>query len=429
VSQNDFNLDRKSIVGVLLAGGLGRRMGGGDKGLVPLAGRPLISFASDSLAPQVGALVLNANGDPARFSILELPAVADESTDFPGPLAGVLAALKWMARAMPHSALLASLPADVPFAPPDLVVRLARALSRHPEARVAVAQSRGRRHHVTGLWRRSAACEIEAALAQGHRKAETMVDRLGAVAVPFADIVIGGRAVDPFFNVNTREDLAYAAEVLGQSSPPLLWDGEMGNPEHLPPGAPPPPVPPHKGEGSPFVVGIAGWKNSGKTTLVVKLVRALAARGYRVSTIKHSHHALSPDDTGTDSARHREAGADEVLVVSPGRWMLGTAVHDEPEPLLAALLARLAPADIVLVEGYKRAEIAKIEVRRRGQGEGPPLAADDPRVIAIASDEAAGIERAGAVPVRALDDAEGLADVVLAAAGLPARKSRGIGSP
>lgn len=199
------------IAGVLLAGGLSRRMGGGDKALMVLAGRPLIQHAAARLAPQVGTLILNANGDPVRFASLGLPVVADESTDFPGPLAGVLAALHWVARERPAARAVVSVSADAPFVPVDLVGRLVDSIG---DARVAVAQSRGRRHHVIGLWRIEVAGEIADALARGERKVESMVDRLGAVAVPFDDAAIGGEAVDPFFNINTPEDLAFAEAVL-----------------------------------------------------------------------------------------------------------------------------------------------------------------------------------------------------------------------
>jgi molybdopterin-guanine dinucleotide biosynthesis protein MobB len=297
----------------------------------------------------------------------------------------VLAAVKWIAREARGSVFLASVAADVPFVPPDLVQRLAATLATHPSAGVAVARSRGRRHHVIGLWRRETESEIAAALARGERKVEAMVDRLGAVAVPFADIEIGGRNVDPFFNINTPEDLAFAAEVLARG---------------------------------PVTVGIAGWKNSGKTTLVTKLITTLTARGYRVATVKHSHHDLAPDEEGTDSARHRAAGAVEVAVVSPRQWRIGRTIHDEPEPALADVLARLGAADVVLVEGYKHASIPKIEMRRRGQGAGPPLAETDKRVFAIAADHA--VENTP-VPVFDHDDVEGLADALLASAGLRAR--------
>lgn len=217
------------IAGVLLAGGLGRRIGG-DKALVPLAGRALVAHVARRLAPQVSTLILNANGDAGRFEALGLAVVPDETADLAGPLAGVLAALSWLARERPQTRALASVPADAPFLPDDLVARLDEALRADGRAQVAVAQSRGQRHHVVGLWRMEAAGYVAAALARGERKAETVVDRLGAVAVPFADVDIGGEAVDPFFNINTQEDLAFAEEVLSRArlhrhSPP---SGEEG---------------------------------------------------------------------------------------------------------------------------------------------------------------------------------------------------------
>jgi len=207
----------ESIAGVLLAGGLGRRMGG-DKALVHLAGRPLISHAAKRLAPQVSTLVINANGDASRFAALALPVVPDETTDFPGPLAGVLAALHWATRERPETTAVVSVSADAPFLPGDLVHRLSHALRHAPDARVAVAQSHGQRHHVIALWRRDAAVDIADALARGERRAETMVDRLDAVAVQFPDVDAGGRHVDPFFNVNTPDDLAFAEEILSREA-------------------------------------------------------------------------------------------------------------------------------------------------------------------------------------------------------------------
>ena len=205
------------IAGVLLAGGLGRRMGG-DKALVQLAGRPLIEHACRRLAPQVGPLVINANGDAARFAELGLPVVADETADFPGPLAGVLAALHWFKRERPRVSWMVSVSADAPFIPEDLVSRLKDALLGAAGARVAVAQSRGRRHHVIALWVVDTAREIAEALARGERRVETVVDGLGAVAVPFSDVSVARRAVDPFFNVNTPEDLAFSEQVLASNA-------------------------------------------------------------------------------------------------------------------------------------------------------------------------------------------------------------------
>ncbi|MGE3831964.1 MAG: molybdopterin-guanine dinucleotide biosynthesis protein B [Parvibaculaceae bacterium] len=132
------------------------------------------------------------------------------------------------------------------------------------------------------------------------------------------------------------------------------------------------------------IIGVAGFKNAGKTTLVEKLVTALTAQGYRVSTVKHAHHSFDIDHEGRDSFRHRKAGATEVAVVSAGRWAIIHELRREAEPPLDEILAKLAPCDLVIVEGYKRDSHDKIEVRNLALDH-PKLAGDDPTVIAIAA--------------------------------------------
>jgi molybdopterin-guanine dinucleotide biosynthesis protein B len=157
------------------------------------------------------------------------------------------------------------------------------------------------------------------------------------------------------------------------------------------------------------VLGVAGWSGAGKTTLIVALLPRLAALGLRVSTIKHAHHGFDIDRPGKDSFRHREAGAREVLVVSGMRWAL---LHelDGPEPPLPDLLARLAPVDLVLVEGFKTSPGAKLEVHRPALGQ-PPLWPGRPEVLAVASDAPLpGCDR----PVLPLADADDIAAWVVA---------------
>lgn len=163
------------------------------------------------------------------------------------------------------------------------------------------------------------------------------------------------------------------------------------------------------------IFGITGWKNSGKTTLTERLVTELTRRGWRISTVKHAHHAFDIDKEGTDSFRHRAAGAAEVAIVSANRWALMHELRDEAEPALEAVLARLAPCDLVLVEGYKRENHAKIEVRRIDAKDRAPLAADDPGIVAVAADHPTA---AGDLPVFALDDVGAIADFVEHATGL-----------
>lgn len=134
------------------------------------------------------------------------------------------------------------------------------------------------------------------------------------------------------------------------------------------------------------VVGIVGWKNSGKTTLIEKLLRELTGRGMKVSTIKHAHHAFDIDHQGKDSYRHRQAGAEQVLVASAQRWALMHELRDKPEPSLQELLAQLTPCDLVLVEGFKHGPHSKVEIRRNG-GNGVLLADQDDTIAAVATDD------------------------------------------
>lgn len=156
------------------------------------------------------------------------------------------------------------------------------------------------------------------------------------------------------------------------------------------------------------VIGVAGFKNAGKTTLVEKLVSELTRRGHRISTVKHAHHAFDIDHEGRDSFRHRKAGASEVAVVSRHRWAIIHESRDEAEPSLGEILAKLAPCDLVIVEGYKRDTHDKIEVRNLELAH-PKLAGDDPTVVALAAN---GAVPDAPVPVFDRDDVTALASFV-----------------
>lgn len=156
------------------------------------------------------------------------------------------------------------------------------------------------------------------------------------------------------------------------------------------------------------VIGVAGFKNAGKTTLVERLVMELSQRGLRVSTIKHAHHSFDIDHEGRDSFRHRKAGAAEVAVVSNQRWAIIHESRNEDEPSLADILAKLLPCDLVIVEGYKRDTHDKIEVRNLSLDH-PKLAGDDPTVVAIAAN---GSVSDAPVPVFDRDDVSALATFI-----------------
>ncbi len=164
-------------------------------------------------------------------------------------------------------------------------------------------------------------------------------------------------------------------------------------------------------ENTPKLIGLAGWSGSGKTTLMTKLIPALANRGLKVSTIKHAHHAFDIDQPGKDSWLHRQAGATEVLVASANRFALIHELRGAPEPTLDELVARLGPADIVVVEGFRHGALRKIEIFRPELGK-PPLHPDDPMTVAVASPEPIdGL----ALPWLPLNDAEAIAGFILAA--------------
>ena len=157
------------------------------------------------------------------------------------------------------------------------------------------------------------------------------------------------------------------------------------------------------------IIGVAGFKNAGKTTLVERLVRRLTELGYRISTVKHAHHSFDIDHEGRDSFRHRAAGASEVAVVSASRWAIIHESRSDPEPSLDEILSKLAPCDLVIVEGYKRDTHDKIEVRNLALDH-PKLAGDDPTVVALA---ASGPVADAPVPVFDRDDVTALANFIV----------------
>ena len=201
--------DAPPTPGVLLAGGLARRMGGGDKPMRRIAGRTILERVIARLKPQCNGLLLTANGDPARFASFGLPVIADTVADFPGPLAGILAALDWIATNRPDVEFILSAAADCPFLPRDLVARLQRARTE-ANAQLAVAASDGQSHPVIGLWSVGLREELRHALVvEDVRKIDRWTARykLATVTWPI-------KPLDPFFNANTVDDIA-EAERLG----------------------------------------------------------------------------------------------------------------------------------------------------------------------------------------------------------------------
>ena len=211
-----MKIEKPPIPGVLLAGGLARRMGGGDKPMRRIGGRTILERVIARLQPQCDGLILNANGDPARFAGFGLPVVADTVENFPGPLAGILAALDWAAINRPEISLVLSAAADCPFLPRDLVTRLYQALVKE-NAQLAVAASDGQSHPVIGLWSVALRDELRHALVvEDIRNVGRWTARYRLATVTWQTAPI-----DPFFNANTMDDIAEAerlATLDGQSN-------------------------------------------------------------------------------------------------------------------------------------------------------------------------------------------------------------------
>src|SRR2546429_1532724 len=209
---------RLDVTGVILAGGLSRRMGGGDKGLLELAGKPMLTHVVCRLRPQVAAMVINANGDPGRFAPLGLPVVPDTIGGFVGPLAGVLAGMRWSAANAPDARWIVTAPGDAPLLPSELVSRLTAAVASRPGA-IALAQSHGELHPVIGLWPVALADDLEEQLRGGVRKVLHWTDRHGTVPVPFPPTRVCGIDIDPFFNANTPQELDQLRAMLTKGTP------------------------------------------------------------------------------------------------------------------------------------------------------------------------------------------------------------------
>lgn len=196
------------ILGVILAGGQARRLGGGDKALQELAGKPLLAHAIERLAPQVSQIIINANGDPARFDSFRVPVVADTVEGFAGPLAGVLAGMDWAAVNAPDCEWIVTCATDAPFFPGDLVARLVAAVAEGAD--MACAETNGRTHPVFGLWPVRLREDLRHALVEEDiRKVDRWTARYALAEVSFPVPV-----VDPFFNINRPEDMLEAERIV-----------------------------------------------------------------------------------------------------------------------------------------------------------------------------------------------------------------------
>ena len=343
----DDNIKAK-IGAVILAGGQGSRMGYSDKGLMMLAGRPLIAHVINRIAPQVDAVWINANQNLADYKKYGYPVITDENDDFMGPLAGMASALRNV-----RTPYLLVCPCDTPHPPADLAQRLYKALADN-DADIAVAGDGKRIHPVFCLMKTSLSASLSEQLARGELKIDKWFDTLKTVCCDFSD------QIDAFRNINTPKDLK-------------KLEIEMI----------------HFKDSTPPIIGFCAHSGTGKTTLLKQVIPILKDKGFKLGVVKHAHHNFDTDQPGKDSYELRKAGAKNMLVSSSRRWALIAEHFDEDAEATLAELVHIITRqniDIVLIEGFKHEAFPKIELHRSSLGH-PYMYQQDPHVVALAADE------------------------------------------
>ncbi|MEZ5536239.1 MAG: bifunctional molybdopterin-guanine dinucleotide biosynthesis adaptor protein MobB/molybdopterin molybdotransferase MoeA [Thiolinea sp.] len=346
MSNNDNNLSgplhTDNITGVILAGGQGRRMGGQDKGLMILNGRPLVEYLLNSLRSQTGQRMINANRNIEHYQRYGVPVVEDQVGNYQGPLAGFSTAMQHA-----QTGWIMTVPCDAPKIAPDMLQRLISALQRD-EADIAVAHDGQRLQPVHALLPVRLLPSLQAFMENGGRKIDIWYAQHKIALADFSDVA------GVFRNINTP------AQKLAMEKRP----------------------------GTPPIVGICAYSGTGKTTLMAQIIPLLKREGLQLTVIKHGHHSIELDKPGKDSYRFREAGADQVILAASTRVAIMQECHTQKEPSLQETLKLVNNdcADLILVEGFKHENYPKIEAYRPSLNK-PLLFPDDPGIIAVASDE------------------------------------------
>jgi molybdenum cofactor guanylyltransferase/molybdopterin-guanine dinucleotide biosynthesis protein MobB len=354
------------VTGVILAGGLARRMGGQDKGLLIFQGQTMVQHALNKLVQQVDALIINANRELDQYQQFGHPVMSDELSDFQGPLSGMLTALKHH-----QGDYILTLPCDSPYLSKRYRQRMMETLLASG-ADIAVATDGQRLQPVFALIPTHLQSSLEAFLQSGERKIDRWFAQHHYVEVDFSD------SPEMFINFNTPEDLERSTHIASDS--PIL--------------------------------GIAAFSGTGKTTLLKQLLPTLKQRGIHVAVVKHAHHQFDIDKPGKDSYELRESGANPMVIASSKmmaymqKWS-----QTDADPSLPALLATIDPQSVqlILVEGFKHEPIPKLELHRPSLGH-PLLFPDDQHIVAIATDDA--LDRETVIPQLNMNDVNAVADFV-----------------
>ena len=338
---------------VILAGGKGRRMGRKEKALINLLDRPLISYTLEKISGKVAPIALNVNTNLKEFKKFGYKMLEDPIKGHLGPLVGILASLNW-AKNLDQKWVL-TLPCDTPFLPENLIECLIDAKNENPDIDLVFAKSRGFKHPTIALWKTDNNLILKKAIEKGIRKIDIFTSQLKTSCVDFDEIE--NTTIDPFTNLNSPKDLLIAKQMLGKL---------------------------------PIIFGLAGWSGSGKTTLCTKLIKNFSKIGIKVGLLKHAHHKFDIDKPGKDSFNLRRAGAKPFVISSKERFAIIQENNKEEKSLyeMLEIFAKdpLSKCDIIIVEGYKKDDIPKIEVFR-SELQKPFLHTDDETIFAIASEQ------------------------------------------
>ena len=363
---------KENLSAVILAGGRGSRMGHSDKGLIMLAGRPLIEHVIERITVQVTDMYINANRNLAEYQKYGYPVITDENDDFMGPLAGIASALCNV-----QTPYLLVCPCDTPHPPTDLGQRLYNTLIEH-DADIVVADDGERIHPVFCLMKTNLRSSLSEYLAEGGRKIDLWFDKLKTVRCNFDN------RVDAFRNINTPEDLN-------------KLEDEMIN----------------TNDSTPPIIGFCAHSGTGKTTLLKQIIPILKDKGFKLGIVKHAHHNFDTDQPGKDSYELRKAGAKNMLVSSSRRWALINEHFSENEEATLTELVDIITRqslDIVLVEGFKRETFPKIELHRRGLEHSYAYSRDS-HVVALATDENPPSDIS--IPILDINDPNQIADFIV----------------
>lgn len=336
-----------SITGVILAGGLARRMGGKNKAFLKILDKALIQYILKNLEVSLDEILINANQNHKKFESLGFPVISDHIDGFAGPLAGMAAGLQTA-----KTSHILVVPCDSPFITDDLVSRFVTAHTQ-TNADICVAHDGQRLQPVFALINIKVLPSLLAYLESGNHKIDTWYEQQNMTTVDFSD------APQTFININTPEEL--------RKSETQMMLNTIKTP----------------------VLGFAAHSGSGKTTLLTKLIPALKAKSLSIGLVKHAHHGFEIDYPGKDSYELRKAGATQVIVGSQLRWAhIVETPEAEEKPSLANLISQFEhdTLDLILVEGFKLENIPKIEVFRPTLGK-ERLSIEQDDYIAIATDE------------------------------------------